>query len=363
MIKSAILFVLLCVGSSGAISQTITTLYGVLDTSLGVVKKPTAKSSTLAVVNSSAQASSAWGIRGSEVLGAGLSARFNLQSDVQPDTGAGNLYMFRREAHVSVISATLGELRLGRTMSLAVANMQGGVVLPSNSIGTVLAQGLGVGADFFTKNAISWYSPNFMNTQAAIQYAMGEQSSGISHGRKISASLVHQTSALRAGVAAQTVNDRNGRLSRNWYNANFQYNLDAIKFGLGWYKVQRGRNAQAAVTETAGSTPNQVLDADTGMTIRSSAGYIASLGYQLAPQSVVAATYVHNDQDAGLLNVQMRHMLSKRTTAYVMFGRSFNDNGSGAGADAVKFSPYFQGVAGVAGVHQSVFAVGTIHTF
>jgi len=351
---------LACVGAAQAQSVT---LYGLLDASVGVVRNPTASANQVTVVNDSAQSSSVWGMRGTEDLGGGLKAGFNLQSDLRTDTGAGNLYMFRREAHVNLTSAEFGEVRLGRTMSPAIANAQGGVVIPSNSIGVVTAAAVGVSPDFFTKNAVTWYSPRVSGVQAIVQYGFGEQAAGSSRARKVAASLVYQDSNLRVGVAGQNVKDRNGNTARTWYNANAMYTLDAFKFGVGWYRIERGNNALPSVTETAASTPDQVADFDTGMTIRSSHGYNLSVGYQVTPQAIVAATYVYNNQDAALLNIQGRYSLSKRTTAYLMFGRAFNENNNGTGADAVRFSPYFQGATGAAGVHQSVLAAGMIHTF
>jgi predicted porin len=151
-----------------------------LDASVAYVKNPTdntGKSATY--LNDSAISTSRWGMRGTEDLGGGLKANFNLESDVNMGTGANNpAGMFRRSAYVSLASDQYGELRLGRATSVAVAHLvSGGIVLPSNAMhGTMLiGAGLtGTAADFFTKNAITYYSPVMSGVRATLQYSPPE---------------------------------------------------------------------------------------------------------------------------------------------------------------------------------------------
>ena len=108
--------------AAGAFAQSNVTIYGTLDASVAYVKNPTdntGKSATY--LNDSAISTSRWGIRGTEDLGGGMKANFNLESDVNMGTGANNpAGMFRRSAYVSLASDHYGELRLGRATSVAV---------------------------------------------------------------------------------------------------------------------------------------------------------------------------------------------------------------------------------------------------
>lgn len=298
-------------------------------------------------MNDSALQSSYWGLRGSEDIGGGLKVNFNLQSDVRTDTGAGNTDFFRREANVALVSATYGELRLGRTMSPAIANAQGGVVTPGNSIGVSSSVATGTSADFFTKNAVTYYSPVMSGVRATLQYSPGEVAGDSGAGRKMAASLVYTDGALRLGAAAQQVEGLDGETSRTWYNVNGQYSWGALKLGAGWYKVDQGDTA----TTTA-------INADVGQgSMPSSHGYNLSVGYQVNPQAIVSATYVHNNQDSSLLNLQARYALSKRTTTYAMVAMADN------GTKGVNFTPYMYAAGGIADKKQSALVLGVIHAF
>lgn len=84
--------------AAGAFAQSNVTIYGTLDASVAYVKNSTdntGKSATY--LNDSAISTSRWGMRGTEDLGGGLKANFNLESDVNMGTGANNpAGMFRR---------------------------------------------------------------------------------------------------------------------------------------------------------------------------------------------------------------------------------------------------------------------------
>ena len=333
--------------TAGAFAQSSVTLYGILDASVGYVNKANAAGKSATYMSDSALQSSYWGLRGSEDIGGGLKVNFNLQSDVRTDTGAGNADFFRREANVSLVSASYGELRLGRTMSPAIANAQGGVVTPGNSIGVSSAVATGTSADFFTKNAITYYSPVMSGVRATLQYSPGEVAGDSGAGRKMAASLVYLNAGLRLGAAAQQVEGTDGETSRTWYNVNGQYTWGAFKLGAGWYKVDQGDT----VTTTA-------INADVGQgSMPSSHGYNLSVGYQVNPQAIVSATYVHNNQDSSLLNLQARYALSKRTTTYAMIAMADN------GTKGVNFTPYMFAVGGVADKKQSALVLGVIHAF
>ncbi len=162
----------------------------------------------------------------------------------------------------------------------------------------------------------------------------------------MAASLVYTTAGLRLGAAAQQVEGASdGKTSRTWYNVNGQYTWGAFKLGAGWYKVDQGDTAD--VSADVGRNPS----------IPSSHGYNLSVGYQVNPQAIVSATYVHNNQDSSLLNLQARYALSKRTTTYAMIAMADN------GKKGVNFTPYMFAVGGVADKKQSALVLGVIHAF
>ena len=144
----------------------------------------------------------------------------------------------------------------------------------------------------------------------------------------MAASLVYSDAGLRLGAAAQQVEGSDGETSRTWYNVNGQYTWGALKLGAGWYKIDQGDTTDLCGGAGANADVCRVAS------VPSSHGYNLSVGYQVTPQAIVSATYVHNNQDSSLLNLQARYALSKRTTTYAMFALADN------GAKGVNFTPY-----------------------
>lgn len=336
--------------TAGAFAQSSVTIYGMLDASVAYVDNANAAKKSLTSVNDSALVSSRWGFRGTEDIGGGLKANFNLESDVNTGTGAvSSDQVFRRAAWVSLSSATWGELRLGRTMSTAIANSQGGVVAPGNAIGVSAALANGTGADFFPNNAISYYSPVISGVQGVVQYAPDEKASTLTDaekvggGRKLYSSLSYTTADLRLSASYADIKAAEGftptakSRGRTWYNVNALYTVGAAKFGVTYYDIDHD--------EVAGATPDN-------------SGYGVSAGYQLNPQTLLAATLVKSQQDSSLLNLQARYSLSKRTTMYAMISRADNGN------KGVNFTPMYQDLSGgTPNTTQTGVALGVIHTF
>lgn len=104
----------LAFGAGTAAAQSSVTIGGVLDAAARNVSN-TGGGSIKSLVSGSNSTSRLY-FRGSEDLGAGLSAGFWIESGINVDTGAstGGTQFFDRRATVSLLSSSLGELRLGR---------------------------------------------------------------------------------------------------------------------------------------------------------------------------------------------------------------------------------------------------------
>lgn len=105
--------------AASASAQSNVTLYGRLDVSMSQssIESTTGASRSLTAVSSDG---SRWGLRGSEDIGGGLKANFQVENGFLADTGAagqGGL-LFGRQSWVG-LSSSMGEVRLGRnTISL-----------------------------------------------------------------------------------------------------------------------------------------------------------------------------------------------------------------------------------------------------
>lgn len=125
--------------SGAAVAQSTVTLYGVVDVNLQSAKLATVDSTGMGVagvtqtkIESGGQNGSRWGLKGSEDLGGGLKAVFDLQSGIKVDTGAsgqGGL-LFGRHAFAG-LSNSIGTLTLGRHDTPMVDMF--GDILPSDT--------------------------------------------------------------------------------------------------------------------------------------------------------------------------------------------------------------------------------------
>ena len=121
--------VLALVSTTSALAQSSVTLYGIVDAAVVYTTKQVGGSKT--EIAAGQLATSRWGMRGSEDLGGGMKANFQLESTISNDTGAGggtfgggtpggtNASLFDRSATVGV-SGSFGAITLGRQNTLAV---------------------------------------------------------------------------------------------------------------------------------------------------------------------------------------------------------------------------------------------------
>ncbi|MCS6995909.1 MAG: porin [Casimicrobiaceae bacterium] len=183
----------IALASTGAFAQTANvTLYGSIRTAMEVAQYKGPQGS--ARITSQENISSRWGMRGSEALGGGISAIFQLEAGFASDTGAGG--GFTRESWVG-LQGGFGTLRLGYGLTpyddvLAWSHHQGANSWENRNNG--LSGGAGFAKrDLFTNytsqancnssafdarygNSISYQTPTIGGFTLRTQYAIiGEQ--------------------------------------------------------------------------------------------------------------------------------------------------------------------------------------------
>lgn len=97
-------------------AQSNVQIYGVMDAAIAVEDTDAPGESSRTVINSGNQSSSRIGFRGTEDLGNGLKALFNIEAGVALDTGAADSNLFGRRAVVGLQGA-FGTLTVGREYS------------------------------------------------------------------------------------------------------------------------------------------------------------------------------------------------------------------------------------------------------
>jgi predicted porin len=114
-------------GAAQAQSTTASslTIYGLLDAGIEYRTNNNTAGNSQWRLNSGGLNTSRLGFKGSEDLGSGLQALFNLESELSLDTGAGGSALFSRQAWVGLDQKGLGTVSLGRMSTVAYDSVIG----------------------------------------------------------------------------------------------------------------------------------------------------------------------------------------------------------------------------------------------
>ncbi|WP_321839234.1 porin [Paraburkholderia bannensis] len=321
-------------GIAGAAhAQSSVTLYGVIDTSLTYVNHSAANKSLWALGNNSNGnlAGTRWGVKGSEDLGGGLKAIFQLENGFNPSTGGTSSgVMFGRQAFVGLASDQYGTLTLGRQYDPLVDLIQG--ITADNYFGSVFATAGDVDNydnSFRVNSAVKYTSPVYRGLQTEVMYSFGGVAGSTGAKQSYSAALAYNNGplAVAAGYyyAANSAGDRDGWSStsdgtfdgpiNNGYatahslqiaRVAAQYTAGSFIFGLGYSNAQYAADANSAF--------------DSKQKYNTGQGFLA---YQATPALLVGAgySYTHASGDTSANYHQFSlggdYNLSKRTDVYV----------------------------------------------
>jgi predicted porin len=152
-------------------AQAPVTVYGIVDVNMGSTRTTNTGSDTTMGENS--LFTSRLGFRGSEDLGGGLKAEFQLESRLSPSTGvagggtttAASSQFFNREAWVGLSSTQLGSLRIGTTDVTNAANIDF-LVSTAGNLGLATTQ---FGVD--RQRVIRYATPTYRGVAVEVGYA------------------------------------------------------------------------------------------------------------------------------------------------------------------------------------------------
>ena len=333
------------VGTASA--QSSVTLYGVADVWVGQTSETTAPATQATkqiVMGSGGYNGSRWGLRGSEDLGGGLKANFQLESGFNIDTGAfasnstGGL--FGRQAYVG-LSGGFGAINFGRQYTAyddarGAANANNVLDTDFTPVGAVY--GFGQVGDYAsrTNNTIKYASPSFGGVSGALTYALGEN--------KTSVATATQTVAASSSVAGHVkyvngplgvfVGFQNEKTKTPAPNDTTKFASIGANYDLGVVRLSAGfQNAKLSTAK----------DNEFHFGVAVPFGPVtASLGFASTKGKVGS---VDGDKGTGF-GITANYELSKRTAAYVG-AKSVKEETSG-GANITK---------------SSLFAVGVRHRF
>ena len=376
--------------ATGAFAQSSLTISGQLDAGLVNFKSSTGTSST-------AQGQGQFGasrlrFTGSEDLGGGLKANFNLE--MQPNMANGGTSgngLFNRAAWMELSSASVGSLRIGRQGTVAMglicgvdqsgcySGFNGGGILfnGTNSTGRWISgnvgrgqngsagissltsgPGLAGGSGDVTRvtNAFTYMSPNFSGFTAQLQYALGGAATpngNSGNGNATGLSLNYANGPIMVGLAYQATNADLATTSKgNQTTIGGTYDFSVVKVGA---IIQR-----ESASSVAGSVPSWTSANGWALTATAPMGaFTPYLKVGSHKTNGIGAYGVVNGADASMINFGTTYNLSKRTKVYADFARDGKGN-SGRNNAGV---PAGLGVVGVNNSTPQVLAIGLQHTF
>jgi len=358
MKKSLLALAVLGAFAGAATAQTNVTVYGVVDA--GIARETGGANGSVWNLASGVQSGNRLGFKGTEDLGGGLKANFQLENGFNVDNGGlrqGGA-LFGRQAFVG-LSGNFGAVNFGRQydplflaldsidpfgtgLSGSATNLMAAGTFGSTA--TVVGAGAGVAAtgDVRVNSAVTYSTPNFSGFTATGLYGFGEQAGSASNGRTYSLSGNYANGPL-TGVLAYSNNKNNaGSNTTKVTLLGGTYNFGIATAHLGYETEKNDVGADYRDWLVGVSAPVA------GGTVLAS--YIDRTGKS-------ASTNLGGKQYA----VGYTYSLSKRTNLYTSYAHIKNDSAannvvgdaSSGGANSVPN----------AGKSSSAFAVGVRHTF
>jgi predicted porin len=295
MKKSLIALAVLGAMVGGAQAQSSVTLYGKIDVSL--MRNKVFGGTSQVTIESGTISGSRWGMMGSEDLGGGLKANFDLEQGFAVDTGAQSVAgnAFSRQSWVG-LSGGFGEVRVGKPWT-AYDDVSG-------AINAMFDSGFSVENNFFKStgytanpaNTVRYSTPTFGGFSGAFSHSMDEvknvntdvNSVSIAYaGGPFAAGFGYQTEGLAAG----------GKTKYTRLSASYDLGAAVIKGLYGNVK-------------NPGSFKTN--EYSIGVDVPVSGALTVSAGYGYSKDNVASG-----DEKRKGLTLGAMYMLSKRTDVYV----------------------------------------------
>ncbi len=326
--------------TGAAQAQSSVTLYGALGLDLVSASKVFNGSSTKSMIKleDNAIVNSRIGLKGSEDLGGGLRAIFNLESSVAPDTGGARGSQFwNRGAYVG-LAGDFGQLRLGHQWDAADDLMGNYFIFGYYS--SFLLPGFYSLSNYYS-NAIKYSTPNIGGFQAVAFYALGERQESSSAGSLFQLAATYDMGPFSIGGMFDTTKDPLGSNDKdNTFALGASYNFGPAKLRLGYSRadVEIGADYKANLIDVGVDVP---------------LGDLAGMSADFIKKDVKSSA-----DDFEYVRLQGYYRLSKRTTlnTNLIFAKN-------KGNSNFAFVSNLPGFVGEAGQKQTILTAGITHAF
>ncbi|QIM53378.1 porin [Hydrogenophaga crocea] len=237
--KKTLLIACATLASGAAFAQSSVTLYGLADMYLSSQKNPATGLRTTRL-DSSGIYESRFGFKGSEDLGGGTKANFQLESGFAMDNGGAPGLSFTRQSWVG-LSGGFGDVRFGKAWS-AFDDISGSALVAKNS---VLApnQGAWLSTSYrdAPNNGFYYASPDFGGFSGVVSYGMAENKTAtVGQGSISSVHVKYAAGPVFAGAAYQTEKATGNAEAIKFTRLNGSYQLGPAKLMASYGRVAFG---------------------------------------------------------------------------------------------------------------------------
>ena len=333
--KKSLIALAVLAASGAAMAQSTVTLYGVIDAYLGSAKTDTGLvngSVTQTVLNGGNFNGNRWGLKGTEDLGGGLKANFQLENGFNIDNGSlgqGGL-MFGRQAWVG-LSGGFGAVKAGRVYTAyddVNGQFNGAFDSGFSPSGNVMKS---VGYTSRANNGLRYETPAFGGLTAALSYGLGENAApGVDAGSNTALNVAFASGPISASLGYQVEKATGNAESVKFTRLGAGYDL-----GMAFLKASYGKVENMAAVSGADATEYQIgVDVPVGAALTLSGSYAKSDDNAKA-----------GDASRKGFGLAAKYTLSKRTFVYAGYERDTTEK------------------ANTADLTNSLFGVGVQHRF
>jgi predicted porin len=298
--KKSLIALAVLASSGAAMAQSSVTLYGWIDTYLANTTVDNGVTSTSTTsMNTGAVNGNRWGLKGSEDLGGGLMANFQLEQGFTVDDGApASTRQFHRQAWIG-FSGGFGAVKMGRVYTAYDdVNGVGNPVFDSAMSPTANVYKSN-GYSSRIDNGLRYESPAMSGFSATLSANMSEGVTTATTAQAIK--VAYSAGPLSAAFGYQTEGSGTTAADKKFTRLGAAYNMGAL--------TVKGNLGQAA-------NMGNVDGAD-------AADYTIGVDYSVSSALTVAAGYAHSDDNAKAgdatrsgFAVGAKYTLSKRTFVY-----------------------------------------------
>lgn len=339
---------LLAIAAIAAMSVTAqaqqVSVYGVVDTSVQSYKNGSERLTRMA---DSQYSTSRFGLRGTEDLGGGLNAFFQLEGALNVAGGSvGSTStvvaneIFNRDAYVGIGSNSFGSVRLGRTDVALVGEMDIFVTQAGN-FGMHPVNGTTVELGTDQKNVIRYDSPVIKGFQVVAGRATNNVGATTdANTTQNGVAIRYQNGPIKAGLGYQK-NDGAGFAKKDTTTAGVAYDFNVASVGVAYARGDNSTTADVTSSSTVAS-----------VRVPLSASYAAHAVYAQTENGASASNNKGHGYTLALTNA-----LSKRTTLYAAYSKVNNQANSSMAMFNATSAPT------AAGIDTQSFGLGINHSF